>query len=579
MAKKAVKIVRNVPKTVAEAKSLEQAPPRKLSERILAAKIKGWNEGTALPELPDGITGSEEQIAIWQEMLGGRAHMIVNAFAGTGKTFTKVRGLQLMSAACCLPRYTNVAAFNRAVGNELKTKVPEGVRAGTIHSFGLSACSYVNREVKIEQDKMDVLLTQIMGEKLNKDDRETYFHVLRIASLCKNTLAGEVWEEDGEWFYTVVPEVLDQLCDRFDIIIDPERRKFTYEKVEELLQASLRDDEYIDQDDMIWLPVVKDYRVFRANLLVVDEAQDLNACQQQFVLKAGDRILLVGDKFQAIYGFRGADVHSIQTMTDLLSNTNRGIEQLVLTKTRRCPKSHVAYVKMKLKGRQGMEALQQFEALDEAPLGVIAELPYDHMCEKLAIGNMVVCRTNAPLVSLAFECIRRRRRVKIQGRDIGAGFKKLIETHSRGRNEIAYLRENIEIWHTEQIAKVGKTKSHAKRDRLIAQQHDRVMAIRYFINNSKTVREILQLIEELFSERGDKADFVLLGTAHALKGMEAETVWVLGPEEMPHPMAKTPDEIEQEWNLWYVAHTRSKNVMNLVRLPETENVGRRFQEE
>ncbi len=572
MAKK-VKVVRTVPKTVAEAQAMEQEKPR--TSRLRQLRLSTTEE---LPVLPDGIEGSEEQDAIWREILSGNGHMIVNAFAGTGKTFTMVRGLQLMAAATCLPKYTNVAAFNRAVGNELKTKVPAGVRAGTLHAFGLGACSYVNRDVKIEQDKMDLLLTDMMGERLSKEDREAYYQILKLASLCKNTLAGEVWEEDGEWYFTVVPEVLDELCGKFDVMIEEGRRTFVYQRVEDLITASLRDEEYIDQDDMIWVPVVKNYKMFRANLLIVDEAQDLNACQQQLVLKAGDRLLLVGDKFQAIYGFRGADTHSIKTMADLLGQTRRGLTQLALTKTRRCPKVHVEYVKFKLKEIPGMESLQQFEALADAPKGILTPRTYDLMCQEIKATDMVVCRTNAPLVRLAYECIRRRKRVKIQGRDIGSQFKKLIETHSRGRDDISYLRENIEVWHSEQITKIGRTKGLVKRDRLTAQQHDKAMAIRYFINNSKSVKEILDTIEELFSERGNKDDFALLGTVHALKGMEAETVWVLGPEEMPHPMARSAEEIEQEWNLWYVAHTRSKNVMNLVRLPETGNVGRRFQE-
>ena len=556
-------VKRNVPKTRVEAEAMDQGR----GQGVAKGQVGEWID------LGDGIVGSDQQEMIWREMLTGTKNMIVRAFAGTGKTTTKIRGLKLMEAHKLLPKYVNVAAFGRAIGKELQAKVPTGVRAGTLHGFGLSACSYVNREVEIEQDKMDLLLTDIMGERLSKDDREIYFHVLKLVSLCKNTLAGEVWEEDGSWFFTVVPEVLDQLCDRFSINVDEFRTK-TYRLVEELMVDGLNQNDVIDQDDMIWWPVVKNYRVFRANLLVVDEAQDLNACQQALVMKAGDRILLVGDQFQAIYGFRGADVYSLQTMVDLLQATRRGLIEYPLTKTRRCPQSHVAYVKKRLKGIKGMEALQKFEALPEAPVGLIDSVDADYLEDTVKAGDMVVCRTNAPIVSLAFACIRKRKRVRIQGRDLGASLAKLIKAHARGSDDTKVLKENFEVWAAEQVNKLRRTKGQAKRERMLSQFYDTAASLRYFIANSSTVSAILQTLNDLFRESpGGVRDFILLGTAHALKGMEAETVWVYGPEEMPHRMATTPEDIEQEWNLWYVAHTRSKMNMFLVTLPKNEEQG------
>ncbi len=53
---------------------------------------------------------------------------------------------------------------------------------------------------------------------------------------------------------------------------------------------------------------------------------------------------------------------------------------------------------------------------------------------------------------------------------------------------------------------------------------------------------------------------VTLSTIHGAKGQEAERVYLLQPRNCPcpHPYAKTPWAIEQEWNLMYVAITRAK---------------------
>jgi superfamily I DNA/RNA helicase len=193
---------------------------------------------------------------------------------------------------------------------------------------------------------------------------------------------------------------------------------------------------------------------------------------------------------------------------------------------------------------------------------------------------MVVCRTNAPVVEMAFHLLRQRRRVKIQGRNFGQDLRRIIEQRARGNQSIVHLKEALELWGQQQVAKLEKIKAINKREKALTQFRDKMHTLRFFVMNGNTTAEVIDLINELFTETpGGARDFVLMGTVHALKGMEAERVWVLGPEQMPHRMAKTPDEIEQEWNLWYVAHTRSKDWMFLTNLPRVESVGRSFEEQ
>ncbi|KKK71001.1 hypothetical protein LCGC14_2918360, partial [marine sediment metagenome] len=46
---------------------------------------------------------------------------------------------------------------------------------------------------------------------------------------------------------------------------------------------------------------------------------------------------------------------------------------------------------------------------------------------------------------------------------------------------------------------------------------------------------------------------------HKAKGLEAKRVFILQPKgaEMPHKMAKSKWQIEQEWNCLYIAITRA----------------------
>lgn len=49
----------------------------------------------------------------------------------------------------------------------------------------------------------------------------------------------------------------------------------------------------------------------------------------------------------------------------------------------------------------------------------------------------------------------------------------------------------------------------------------------------------------------------LLSSIHRAKGMEAKRVFILRPDLMPHPKAKSEWEMGQEKNLQYVAQTRA----------------------
>jgi superfamily I DNA/RNA helicase len=50
---------------------------------------------------------------------------------------------------------------------------------------------------------------------------------------------------------------------------------------------------------------------------------------------------------------------------------------------------------------------------------------------------------------------------------------------------------------------------------------------------------------------------VRFSTVHSIKGDEAQYVIIVGGDSMPHPLAETPVELEQEWNILYVACTRA----------------------
>ena len=64
---------------------------------------------------------------------------------------------------------------------------------------------------------------------------------------------------------------------------------------------------------------------------------------------------------------------------------------------------------------------------------------------------------------------------------------------------------------------------------------------------------IIAEIKRVF-DNNDKGE-IMLSTVHKAKGLEADNVYILATERMPHPKATNPKE---ERNICYVAITRAK---------------------
>ncbi len=72
-----------------------------------------------------------------------------------------------------------------------------------------------------------------------------------------------------------------------------------------------------------------------------------------------------------------------------------------------------------------------------------------------------------------------------------------------------------------------------------------------------SVTQVRGRIKAMFGKVEDGVERIRLSTVHRAKGLEAQRVWVLRPDLMPHPMARQDWAVEQERNLIYVAVTRA----------------------
>jgi DNA helicase-2/ATP-dependent DNA helicase PcrA len=531
---------------------------------------KGYGNQAVVKQVEGGgvtlVKGTPQQEAIWTELVKGKKHIIVKALAGTGKTFTVIQGLHRLAGA----GLRNVAfiAFNRSIANELQQKVPHWAKASTCHSLMYRALMGSFGRLEVNEDRTLRFLEDAVGgedemRRLRRENPATVSNVKKLVGLVKNTLAGYDCENQ-EWV-GVTDDELDQLAINYSLELNGSA-EMIYQLVKTIVEWSLdieRSMREIDYDDQLWLPIVHNVQLPVHDLLCVDECQDLNRVQQEAILRMGSRIMLVGDENQAIYGFRGADIESMGRMEASLGESKKGVKVLPLTYTRRCPKSHV---------KLAAEIVKDFKALPEAPEGEVQTLELEKAITQMGEGDLAICRTNAPVVSAAFRLLKAGVRANIQGRDLGQGLLALVKKLNRGQLEgsVDTLLERLEDYRAKEIARIYKKKFPSEAQAQALQ--DKCDCVSALCNGAATIEEVAQRVEKLFLDigAGGERNFVLLSSVHRAKGLEAERVFILEPEKMPHPMAKSAGEKQQEWNIRYVALTRSKNVLVFVPGPKKQ---------
>lgn len=523
---------------------------------------------------PSSLVTSGLRSAFTSSFQKAPPHLIVKARAGTGKTTTLIEGLKAMKGleVSITPspqqqaiwdsmmlskdvRFIAMAAFNSAIAKELKNRVPPGVEAKTLHGMGFYAVTQAFPFLKgkdINEYRVKDLTAGILGNdrrSLIKTDPEMapmLYYVEQLVSLCKmNLLTGTTDDING-------------LIDAH-LIETGTRKSQIFDLVPQVLELckNPHNTEDIDFSDMLWLPIVLNLPVFTNDLLLVDEFQDLNRCQQAFAKRAGKRIIGVGDPAQAIYGFAGADSESMARMVKELD-----AQELDLTVTRRCGKAIVAEACRLVPDFEAHESNHQGE-IKRAPYGT-KQTPEPNYRKAVRDGEMVLCRFNSLLVNQCFMFLKEGRKATIQGRkDVGRGLIEFIErmrkkvSHEGNKPEVAQFIEVLTEW-----LKAEEDKENAKKDPKQSKLdglRERYDCLLFFCEELESIDAIVKKIDTIFTDNVHPPG-IILSSIHKAKGLESRCVFLLCPQQAPCPLITNkmkPWQKQQEYNLKYVAITRA----------------------
>jgi DNA helicase-2/ATP-dependent DNA helicase PcrA len=476
-----------------------------------------------------GRTWSEYQLNLFGDAATGKGNRIVRAVAGSGKTTTGVEMVKRMRGAHIF------LAFNKAIATELTQR---GVNGRTFHSLCYSIVTKARNIREVVTDKT----FKIMDAKLKGLDVEMYgSFIARLVGLAKNSGVGcLVPDLDNVWM---------DLCDHHDLEPDSELADIGrgIELAREVFDLG-HSSSYLDFDDLLYYAVKDGLVLPKFDNVLVDEGQDTNAIQRAIIrklMKDTSRLFVIGDEGQAIYGFRGADSDSM----DLLKKEFNCVD-MPLTVTYRCPQAVV---------KHAQQWVSHIEAAPGAPDGEVVDCGTDWKVEMFAANDMIVCRTTAPVIAMAYKLLKARIPARVMGREIGAGLKNLIK--KMNTRSIEQLEVKLEAWAEREQEKARAKKQDGKVEAI----GDKLEAVKCLIEglpeDRRTISELFAVIDNLF---GDKSNAVVLCTIHKSKGLEADRVFWLNSSMCPAPWARQEWQVQQEKNLCYVATTRAKKSLFLI---------------
>lgn len=486
---------------------------------------------------------SEYQEAILDAVVNTNDNLMVEACAGSGKTTT----LKLICDH--IPKDTRAIAvcFNKIIATEFKRKLPPHVDAQTLHSVGFRTIQNLYSRIQVNRDKVFEYTKKVY---LPKYERNTGVEIpfktkKRIMAMMQPAVSMVLATMTDYKQMNMVIEALDESAADVPIDVTPH--------IAPVIEYCRGEQRIISFDDMIDHPLHHEYPLPQYELIMVDESQDLNLQQIEFVsrmLLPGGRLIVVGDSHQAIYAFRGADRNAMELM-----RTRFNCRVLPLSVCYRCGTDIVAKA-------QEIVTADVIKPHDSMPAGtVIRKLPEDmeQTIDELQPGDMVLCRTNAPLIAPCFQLIREGKYCVIRGNDIGAALIRLISEVTGLYNSIRYASEftiRLNSYVNNRIIDLEQEK-RKKAINYLEEQRETLIAI---AENCETVSDIERRINQIFSDYTEDQQHrkaIVFSSIHRAKGLETSTVVFLGPELIPNKFAVTDEELRQEENLRYVATTRA----------------------
>jgi DNA helicase-2/ATP-dependent DNA helicase PcrA len=478
------------------------------------------------PEAPTKTkVWSPFQQAIFDAVKDPAADLLIQAVAGSGKTTTIIEAMDYS------PGSSLFMAFNKAIADDIRTKARSG-DVKTLNALG-HKLMMENRGGDLDFKKKSKIIKGIMGD--SQDEKDFGYTLARVVGLAQNCAFGLEHAPTGQEFVNLIEAYafeipFDKLND-FGVIC------------REAFELNRLDHKTFDFDDQLWIPISEGWDFPSYSNCFVDECQDLSPIQHEMLIqlkRSGARLVGVGDRHQAIYGFRGASHDSMDQMKKLFD-----MKELPLSISYRCSQFIV---------QAAQEFCPTIQWREGAPEGNVDWAESD---PELFERHMILCRTNAPLFRAILAHVRARKPCQVMSNflDSYQGFIRSFKARYTSD-----LLAKLDRWYEREREAARKA---GKRGKIIALM-DKYDTTKVLCSEFTQVEDMLQMVRRL----GESRSGPIFATIHKAKGLEHQNIYVLRPDQLGGFGDLTPEQQQQEDNLHYVAITRAKETLTYgARLP------------
>lgn len=457
---------------------------------------------------------TDEQTHILDLACGGKQNLLLNAYAGCGKTSTLEAIEKAVHAKPIL-----YLVFNKKNAEEAVDRMLSTTTVRTFNSLGhrvwAQACG---KTLALDAKKSQTILKDIINSAKKADQGplwDSYWEVINGVALAK--ALGYI----PEGVYENGKRLISQ--GEFHSRLDERPDDLTADLIDTVLIRSIRAayEGKIDYNDQVYMPACFGGTFPQFPLVFVDETQDLNPVNHLILerLCKRSRLIAVGDDAQSIYAFRGAKQGSMGTIASQYQ-----AQAAALSVSFRCPRAIVEHARWRV---------PEFKWIKD---GGEVEQPSKIHSNDITEGSTIISRNNSPLFRVGFKLLASGRSVQIAGNDIGP---KLVATMRKlGPEELTQSQtlSAIDNWLGAKLSVESKTAL------------DMADCMKVFAEHGATLGQAIAYAEHLLSQKGT----IRLMTGHKSKGLEFDTVYHLDPW-----LCKATDP--QDQNLSYVITTRSQN--------------------
>lgn len=448
----------------------------------------------------------------------------IEAGAGSGKTST----LKLVSDALRDPSI--YVAFNKVTATEASEKFPSHVNCKTTHSV-----AYAKFGKKL-QDKLSRPKGKYENVAFTGTEIARFYKLGCIVNCFRDIVATE----------NAVGLFVRQTVERFEQSADMEIQMHHLPKMDmaKAIEADSSCTDYvlrhakklwahrIDPESKVLATHDTYLKLFQLSkpklgydVVYLDEAQDSTPCVLDIVMTQashGAKIILVGDRYQAIYGWRGAinAMERIKGHSTLLSKSFRFGQGVADVATA------VLQGKLKLTGREDLKS----------ELGTVDRTkPY-----------MYLFRTNGALLYAAVAAIAKGEDIRIEV-DIKDFVRKLQSAHALSRGEMREVKH-------EEILPYPTWHEYKEEAQKITGEMKRIVQI---IEGG----DVHRFIDTLEHFENPSHALITYTTAHKSKGREHDQVVLADDFPSHYDGGEWIGLHEMEQNLLYVAVTRAQRVL------------------